>query len=191
MLVERLHFYRSKTNELPKHILFYRDGVSESQYGEVREKELSQVVTACKKAKKGNEVIPRITLVIVAKRHHARFYPSDAQDGMNPKSGLVIDEDVVYPKQFNFYLQAHDSPIGTARNVHYVVLENESGYSADELQEIVSLPSLKIIPHWININSFKNRPTRFASWAPEPRRAFQSVLLLDMQIFCAIVFDAT
>ena len=140
MLLERLDFYKTKNGGvLPEHILFYRDGVSESQYGDVRKYELSQVEAACRQAAGLSGSVPRITLIIVAKRHHARFYSTDNEyPDYNTRSGLVVDIDVVYPKQFNFYLQAHDSPIGTARNAHYVVLENQSGYNADELQDIVS-----------------------------------------------------
>lgn len=143
MIVERLQCWRAKNKALPEHILFYRDGVSESQYGMVRETELSQILLACRQV---GGTTPRITLVIVGKRHHARFYSTKPGDPQNVRSGLVVDSTVVYPKQFNFYLQAHDSPIGTARNAHYVVLENESGYNADELQEIVSPSSLCRFP---------------------------------------------
>ncbi|KUJ21350.1 Piwi-domain-containing protein, partial [Mollisia scopiformis] len=137
MMKERLHAYKSKNGgSLPEHILFYRDGVSESQFGEVRATELPQIIEACKE-EAGAVPRPRITLVIVIKRHHSRFFPNP-ENRQNNKSGLLVDETVVAPKQFNFYLQAHDSPIGTARNTHYVVLENESGYNADELQSITN-----------------------------------------------------
>jgi len=141
MMTERLAEFAGKKGSLPKHILFYRDGVSESQYGEVRQKELPQIRSACAAAirtRKKSEPQPFITLIIVAKRHHARFYDSPAVR-TNLLSGLIVDEQVVAPKRFNFYLQAHDSPIATALNAHYVVLENESNYTADELQKLVSL----------------------------------------------------
>lgn len=138
MIRERIEAYRSKTRKLPEHILFYRDGVSENQFGMVRDEELPQVTQACREAAGGGQK-PKVTLVIVVKRHHGRFYSDVVKDEYNLRSGLLVDARVVAPKQFNFYLQAHDSPIGTARNAHYVVLENESGYNGAELQEIVSI----------------------------------------------------
>lgn len=157
MLVERLNTYRERNRKLPSHILFYRDGVSESQYGMVRDKELPQIRDACRIA--GAPKI-NITLIVVGKRHHARFYPREAGDPMakgsddiagkdqksgqcqSCRAGIVIDTDVIVPKQFNFYLQSHDSFVGTAKPGHYVVIENESGYSGKDLQEVVSTPSL-------------------------------------------------
>ncbi len=102
---------------------------------------MPQILAACQEFSNTRQQRPLITLVIVGKRHHARFYPDKPNDQCNIRSGLVVDNEVVYPKQFNFYLQAHDAPIGTARNAHYIVLENESGYKADDLQEIVRSPS--------------------------------------------------
>ncbi|KAG4434827.1 hypothetical protein IFR05_009698 [Cadophora sp. M221] len=70
----------------------------------------TEVTAACRQAAGPNGNLPQITLVIVAKNHHARFYTTEDNNlSYNPRSGLVIDNDVLYPKQFNFYLQAHDS----------------------------------------------------------------------------------
>ncbi|TVY82147.1 Protein argonaute-2, partial [Lachnellula suecica] len=138
MMAERLAYYRSWNNDaLPEHVLFYRDGVSESQYGLVRANELNQIKTACADACHDDEIAPLVTLVIVGKRHHSRFYSNPTSE-LNPVAGLVVDRDAVAPRQFNFYLQSHDAPIGTARSAHYVVLENKSEYNADELQEITN-----------------------------------------------------
>lgn len=149
---ERLVAYRANPraignappNRWPQHILFYRDGVSESQYGMVRHVELPQIVRACQAEMQvaNGETMPAITIVIVGKRHHTQFYRRDPQNpalnlAQNLNSGLVVDTTVVYPKQFNFYIQSHDCGIGTARSAHYVVLENGMNYTADELQTIV------------------------------------------------------
>lgn len=143
MIRERLEAYAEKNSAakrrtFPDHILFYRDGVSESQFGMVRTEELPQIREACKEV--GANC--KITLVVVGKRHHARFYP--VKDGptkseCNVKAGSVVQSVVTAPRQFSFYLQSHDSPIGTARTAHYVVLENESGYTETQLQQVVSV----------------------------------------------------
>lgn len=144
MVFERLLKYQSKQKKLPKHLLFYRDGVSESQYGMVRKEELPQIEGACRRVLAmpgGNKLtMPLITLVVVGKRHHARFYPKVEPEDKNKNlpSGTVVDKALVAPKQFNFYLQSHDSPLGTARSAHYVVIENQSNYKAEQLQHVVS-----------------------------------------------------
>jgi hypothetical protein len=49
-----------------------------------------------------------------------------------------VDSDVTSPWKADFYLQSHDSFLGTARTAHYIVIENESGYAMNEIQELVS-----------------------------------------------------
>jgi eukaryotic translation initiation factor 2C len=68
MIEERLGVYFTMNSEtLPEHILFYRDGVSESQYGMVRKEELPLIEKGCKAAgkrfDKSGTWLPKITLV--------------------------------------------------------------------------------------------------------------------------------
>ena len=143
MLVERLEAFKKwhHTKTYPEHILFYRDGVSESQFGMVRLAELPQIREAIESVKRSNPEWTRlcsITLVVVGKRHHARFYPKmPTNKSGNLEPGTIVDTVIVAPSQFSFYLQSHDSPLGTARSAHYVVLENESGYTGHDLQRVV------------------------------------------------------
>ncbi|CAG8982772.1 hypothetical protein HYALB_00001053 [Hymenoscyphus albidus] len=127
MMVERLKSWKNRNGSpLPEHILFYRDGLGESQYGMVLKKELPQIERAIKEFRE-NEAIesslqnPKITLVVVGKRHHTRFFPAlQPPDRLeyNLEGGSVIDSGVIDPKRFNFYLQSHDSPLGTAKSAH-------------------------------------------------------------------------
>jgi hypothetical protein len=85
---------------------------------------------------------PKITMLVVGKRHHTRFYlkidlPAGAKN-TNLNAGLIIDHTVVNPQYDNFYLQSHDSPEGTARSGDYVVIVNESGYTPELLHNTVS-----------------------------------------------------
>jgi eukaryotic translation initiation factor 2C len=146
MTLDLLNAYwqKSKETHLPTHILFYRDGVSESQYGMVLDEELPQISAALAEMKvKFNRKFPKIkytpkvTLLVVGKRHHARFF-RDATSPANIKAGLIVDHTVTTPDRYSFYLQSHDSPIGTTRSGHYVVIENESTYTTDQIQAIVS-----------------------------------------------------
>lgn len=140
MMEERLRVYQKMNNKtLPNHILFYRDGVGDSQYGMVHDHELPQIEEAVRRVAGSNAI--RITLLVVGKRHHARFFrmPNDQVKHTNFDGGICVNSDVVAPRHFNFYLQSHKSPLSTARNAHYVVIKNESAYSARELQDVVSL----------------------------------------------------
>lgn len=141
-------------NLLPSRILFYRDGVSESQYGMVLHEEKPQIILACEKVlnhytsktmppiPKGTKWEPKLTLIVVTKRHHSRFYPQkdvevNSKADVNLPCGTVVDTKVITPTHWSFYLQSHTSELGTARSAHYVVVYDNAGYKPRELQEIV------------------------------------------------------
>ncbi|KAF5873532.1 putative piwi-domain-containing protein [Botrytis fragariae] len=142
MIGERLDRYYTVNNDLPEHILFYRDGVSESQYGMVVIDEIPRIKAGCRAAGtrngKGQNWCPKITLLVVGKRHHTRFFPKLAKTqkfNNNLSSGLLIDTGVVTPNHFSFYLQSHDSALGTARSAHYIVIINESDYTPESIHK--------------------------------------------------------
>lgn len=115
---------------LPENILVYRDGVSEGQYKAVIEEEIKAIETCCmnRYKKVRQKKLPRITFIVVAKRHHTRFFPGENmpsdQQG-NPKNGTVVDNGVTDDRMWDFFLQSHTPLQGTARPAHYVVLKNE------------------------------------------------------------------
>ncbi|KAI0314809.1 Piwi domain-containing protein [Amylostereum chailletii] len=124
-----------KANPAPKRILFYRDGVSEGQFQHVLERELPLVQAACEKLK----IKPKITMIVVGKRHHVRFFPRNPGEGDrsgNCPAGTVVDTEVVNPVEFDFYLQSHGGLLGTSRPAHYNVLYDENDFTPDGLQSL-------------------------------------------------------
>jgi Piwi domain len=118
--------------------------VSEGQFATVLEQELPLIrgmppfysscvdpnfaIAAC--AKLGFK--PTITLIIVGKRHHVRFFPKTENEGDrsgNCPAGTVVDSDVVNPVEFDFYLQSHGGLLGTSRPAHYNVLIDENKFT--------------------------------------------------------------
>lgn len=152
MLKSRLVLWRqqSKNASYPDNILVYRDGVSEGQYATVLAEELPGLRAACKAlypAPDQAKGLPRLTIVIVGKRHHTRFYVTkagDADHSGNPKAGTVVDRGVTEARSWDFFLQSHAAIKGTARPAHYYVLLDEifqERYTgkknvADELQTL-------------------------------------------------------
>ncbi|KAJ7611818.1 argonaute-like protein [Roridomyces roridus] len=120
----------------PKRIIFYRDGVSEGQFKQVLEVELPAIKKACQSL----NIDPKITILVVGKRHHVRFFPQNPQrDGDrsgNCRAGTVVDREVSHPTEFDFYLQSHGGLLGTSRPAHYSVLYDENNFSADSLQNL-------------------------------------------------------
>ncbi|KAJ4500182.1 Piwi domain-containing protein [Lentinula lateritia] len=120
-----------KTSGKPKRLLFFRDGVSEGQFKEVMQQEV------CADLK----ISPKITFIIVGKRHHYRFFPLNPQNKLeaDPKgnclAGTVVDKGITHPLEFDFYLLSHGGLLGTSRPAHY----SDNGFKADSIQSICNL----------------------------------------------------
>ncbi|OJJ41764.1 hypothetical protein ASPWEDRAFT_285619 [Aspergillus wentii DTO 134E9] len=131
MLKSRLHLWMKHNGSYPQNILVYRDGVSEGQYDQVLDKELPALRKACKElypATSTSKGFPKITIVVVGKRHHHRFYPTrteDADRSSNPQNGTVVDRGVTEAWNWDFFLQAHTALQGTARPAHYYIVYDE------------------------------------------------------------------
>lgn len=136
MLKTRLSLWKTKGKhaELPENILIYRDGVSEGQYDLVLNQELPLLRKACQEVypaastKKG---LPHMTILVVGKRHHTRFFPTK-MDGQtmdentgNCKNGTIVDRHVTEARNWDFFLQAHNALQGTARPAHYFIVLDE------------------------------------------------------------------
>jgi hypothetical protein len=94
MILERLRLWQRKNQgRLPNKVVVYRDGVSEGQYKLVLEKELPAFHNAFAKLYKPNN-LPKISIIVVGKRHNTRFYPTKADDSDgrtgNPKLSIVV-----------------------------------------------------------------------------------------------------
>jgi eukaryotic translation initiation factor 2C len=156
MVTERAFaWYSENNNTYPKNILYYRDGVSESQYKTVKDKELPSIVKGfeafVEQSKvqgqgkgKGKAVDPpkvKITAVVVTKRHHTRFYPKAPKDKQagngNCKPGTLVERGVTSPYFTDFYLQSHNGIKGTAKPAHYWLLQNDMNMGIRDIQQLV------------------------------------------------------
>ncbi|KAG7439281.1 eukaryotic translation initiation factor 2C [Guyanagaster necrorhizus] len=139
-----------KVSTLPKRLIFFRDGVSEGEFKRVLDLELPllqgtdfitfivpilTILAACVEAKMNPP--PKITFIIVGKRHHMRFFPKNPNDrdkSGNLPPGTVIDQEITNPVEFDFYLQSHGGLLGTSKSSHYNVVYDEFGFTPDALQ---------------------------------------------------------
>jgi hypothetical protein len=134
LLASRLqHWSKCNKKALPENIIVYRDGVSEGQYNKVIDEELPLLQAACKKTYPATQIakgLPRLSIVIVGKRHNTRFYPTNEQDSNreNPNPGTVVDRGVSEARNWDFFLQAHSALQGTARPAHYFTVWDEIFY---------------------------------------------------------------
>ncbi|CAL0307497.1 unnamed protein product [Lupinus luteus] len=128
-----IDFYSSSGKRKPDNIIIFRDGVSESQFNQVLNQELDQIIQACKFLDENWD--PKFLVIVAQKNHHTKFFQPGSPDNVPP--GTVIDNKVCHPRNYDFYLCAHAGMIGTTRPTHYHVLLDEIGFSADDLQELV------------------------------------------------------
>jgi eukaryotic translation initiation factor 2C len=128
-------FKEKKANPQPKRIVFFRDGVSEGQFRTVLESEVPLIKQACQRLE--ITPIPKLTVIVVGKRHHVRFFPkTDSDKSGNCPAGTVVDTGVVHPTEFDFYLQSHSGLLGTSRPAHYSVLLDENNMKTDMVQQL-------------------------------------------------------
>ncbi|XP_010520483.1 PREDICTED: protein argonaute 4-like [Tarenaya hassleriana] len=128
-----IDFYSSSGKRKPEHIIIFRDGVSESQFNQVLNIELDQIMQACKFLDESWN--PKFMVIVAQKNHHTKFFQPNAPENVPP--GTIIDSKICHPRNYDFYLCAHAGMIGTTRPTHYHVLYDEIGLSTDELQELV------------------------------------------------------
>ncbi|GKZ18131.1 hypothetical protein AbraIFM66951_004603 [Aspergillus brasiliensis] len=179
LLTSRLHAWqRWNQGKLPENILLYRDGVSDTQYGSVLSVELPQLRKACRDlyGSLGLDE-PRLSIVIVGKRHHTRFFtPTRAgqrngrpvQD-TNPPNGTIVDHGPASSsKVWDFYLQSHTASRGIARPAHYVVLLDEIFQSSPNDPQARAPPNpanaIQALTH--NICYVSGRATKASSICP-------------------------
>ncbi len=133
-------FYKA-TKQKPEKLIFYRDGVSEGQFLDVLNRELSAIRRAC--ASLPGDYKPGITFLVAQKRHKTRLFPENpGKDGVgrmkNVPPGTVVDTDITSPTEESFFLASHEgiqvSPVALEYHVNSLV-SSSSGHN-----EALSLP---------------------------------------------------
>ncbi|PKA59859.1 Protein argonaute 7 [Apostasia shenzhenica] len=138
MVHELLEDFFVSVRKLPSKIIFFRDGVSETQFHKVMKHELQAIKKACSKLPSGN-FKPAITFAVVQKRHHTRLFlnEKDQFSTENIPPGTVVDTVITHPREFDFYLCSHWGMKGTSRPTHYHVLWDENSFKSDEFQKLI------------------------------------------------------
>jgi eukaryotic translation initiation factor 2C len=132
--VQKYQSIVEKRKVAPTRLIFYRDGVSEGQFAQVLDDELPKIKRACI----ANKIQPKITLIIVGKRHHIRMIPqgSDGDKTGNAPAGTTIDQGLGHPIENDYYQLTHGGLLGTSRPAHYSVIHDDNNFSADALQNL-------------------------------------------------------
>ena len=103
-------FRQNKT--YPKHIVVFRDGVSDSQFQAVIDNEIPLIRKAY--IAERVKIEPLITAFVVQKGHNTRFMPLvvekdfKGKDILNIKAGTVVDHTITNPLYDEFHLCSHN-----------------------------------------------------------------------------------
>ncbi|KAF1918354.1 ribonuclease H-like domain-containing protein [Ampelomyces quisqualis] len=136
MVLDRLKaWFLNNGRALPKNIIYYRDGVSDSQYSQIKDGELPQIRKAFLAAGNmaGLKQAPKFKLTawVVAKRHNVKMFamPNDADPrNGNCRPGTMVDTAITSPYFKDYYLQSHSGIKGTAKSAHYFPLTHKLCY---------------------------------------------------------------
>jgi eukaryotic translation initiation factor 2C len=134
MAEERIRQFYQANKILPAHIMYWRDGVSDSQLEMVTNIELNAIRKACKKVR--DDYDPNFTVIIVQKRHSTRFYaPNDHRANKdNVPPGTVVDRFITNEDNKDFFLCAHKGMLGTSRPARYLTIYDDWDLTADDLE---------------------------------------------------------
>lgn len=130
---EVLYEFFNSNGCLPSRILFYRMGVSTGSIPKLLEREATQILELgktdddIKNANSGAVYTPQVSMILVQRRHHMRFYTEEhrfkAKNNIQP--GVCVDSGVTNTGIFEFYLFSHTGIQGTSCPTHYRVLLND------------------------------------------------------------------
>ncbi|KOC70760.1 Protein argonaute-2 [Habropoda laboriosa] len=140
IMMKQLVFFYKQTRCKPCQLIFYRDGVSEGQLTQVMHFEMTAIRKAVARLYNADADKVPIAYFVVQKRHHTRFFPTDARNSddryFNVQAGTIVDTEITHPTHIDFYLVSHASIQGTARPTKYRCICNELGMSEDEIEQL-------------------------------------------------------
>ncbi|KAM6235125.1 piwi-like protein 2 [Porphyrio hochstetteri] len=124
-------FYK-ENHYLPKKVIVYRDGVSDSQLNTVLQYEIPQMQESFSFFK----YQPSMVFMVVQKQISTTFYTVTGEQFGPPPPGAVIDHTVTSLDWQDFYLLAHSSHQGFGVPTRYICLLNTSNPSNEHLQRL-------------------------------------------------------
>ncbi|KAK0405718.1 hypothetical protein QR680_018158 [Steinernema hermaphroditum] len=134
------------SGQMPKNIVFFRNGGSEGQYQLILKYEVPLIRFAIDEFRQKSAVQQhfetKVVVVVATKRHNVRFFKTNIRrDGRAPEQnlqpGIAIDSTVTHPVFSEFFVNSHTTLQGTGRTPRYTVLYNESGFKLGQLEHIV------------------------------------------------------
>ncbi|KAK8011517.1 eukaryotic translation initiation factor 2c [Apiospora arundinis] len=147
LLDDLLKHWATVFGPAPQNLLFFRDGVSDGQFQQVNDTEVS----AIKKVFTDNGFeAPKISVIVATKRHHIRTFvqnknrkphsnkPDEKDPWINSTAGTMIEDLATDFQNWDFYLYSHKAIQGTSRPVHYHVIKDEISLGRQYLPNLIN-----------------------------------------------------
>ncbi|KAJ2705874.1 hypothetical protein FB645_002058 [Coemansia sp. IMI 203386] len=131
-----LRAFYAATRQKPQRIMYYRDGVNDSQMDTVKQLELQAIFKGCSLIEPGYK--PKVTMVIARKRHSTRFVlqQQNADEMQNCAAGTVIKDAITSPSIYSFFAASHSSIHGVTKAPYYLVMHDDNNFDPQELRQL-------------------------------------------------------
>ncbi|GAB1601208.1 piwi-like protein 1 [Argonauta hians] len=134
-LIGALKKYHEMNHMLPKRIVVFRDGVSDSQLSVVSGYEVEQLSKCFQHF--GDNFSPLLSVIIVQKRINTRIYINQGRNSVgNPAPGTIVDHSITRKNWYDFFLVSQHVRQGTVTPTHYIVVHDTSGMKVDHIQKL-------------------------------------------------------
>ena len=137
LFLEAITAFKVTAKRFPETVIFFRDGVSESQVEAVRQFEVQSVLQACQQTMDGaGPYTPNLIYTVVIKKTAAKFYTTTPR-ATNPAPGTLIVDRVV-PCAEDFYLISHYANQGMSAPTLYrtIYASRPDGFPLEDLARL-------------------------------------------------------
>ncbi|TNV83116.1 hypothetical protein FGO68_gene11586 [Halteria grandinella] len=134
ILGEMLEQFNKINKIYPEKIVFYRDGVGESQKSVVMQREMEQIDAALKE--KGLTDKCKYAFIMVNKRVKTKIIWDNNGRLENPRSGTVLDHSITPQNTYDFYLVSQNCRQGVATPSHYSILVDQMKSEPEDLMKL-------------------------------------------------------
>uniref|UniRef100_A0A8C2T287 Piwi-like protein 2 n=1 Tax=Coturnix japonica TaxID=93934 RepID=A0A8C2T287_COTJA len=132
-LANALQQFHEMNHCLPKKIVLYRDGVSDSQLDTVLKYEIPQL-QKCFEAFESYS--PSMAVLVVQKQMGTNFYSGSSDHISAAPAGLVVDHSITSTEWQDFFLLAHCPRLGCSVPTRYICVLNTASLSTEHLQRL-------------------------------------------------------
>ena len=135
------NFIKVNNGHKPETIIIYRQGGNDKQTEKIMRKELPTILDLFSGDENKNcfekNYAPKLTMFTVNKKTDLKFFEKNNNGYRNIPMGTVIDQEVISPELFEFYLQCPDVDRGCASPVHFLcVYNNNENMTINDFEDI-------------------------------------------------------